>query len=74
MGIQELIPCCIEAVDNLEDMYLEGQNILQNEVDCAKNIPETQRKLLDKSAININRFEEEETILEKYDQSHLYFK
>jgi hypothetical protein len=74
LGIQELIPCCIEAVDNLEDMYLEGQNILQNEVDCAKNIPETQRKLLDKSAININRFEEEETILEKYDQSHLYFK
>ena len=40
-GIQELIPCSIDAIDNLEDIYLEGRNILQNEVNAAKNIPET---------------------------------
>jgi len=27
-GIQELIPCSIDAIDNLEDIYLEGRNIL----------------------------------------------
>jgi len=71
--VQELIPCCLDAIDNLEDIYVEGQNILQNEVDNAKNIPETQRRLLDKSAVNIDRFEKEETILENYDLSHRYF-
>jgi len=71
--VQELIPCCLDAIDNLEDIYVEVQNILQNEVDNAKNIPETQRRLLDKSAVNIDRFEKEETILENYDLSHRYF-
>jgi hypothetical protein len=52
---------------------LEGRNILQNEVNAAKNIPERHRRLLDKSAINLSRFEEEEIILEKYDPTHLYF-
>lgn len=73
LGIQELIPCSIDAIDNLEDIYLEGRNILKNEVNCAKNIPESHRRLLDKSAINLNRFEEEEIIAENYDQTHLYF-
>ena len=72
-GIQELIPCSIDAIDNLEDIYLEGRNILQNEVNAAKNIPETQRRLLDKQAVNLARFEDEEMIAENYDKNHMYF-
>lgn len=73
-GIQELIPCSIDVIDNLDDIYVEGQNILQNEVVAAKNIPEHQRKLLDKQAVNLSRFEDEETIVEKYDKNHVYFQ
>jgi hypothetical protein len=66
-AIQELLPCSINDIDNLEEIYIEGQNILKNEIDNARHIPERERKLLNKKAVNIGLVEREETFVENYD-------
>ena len=41
------LPCPIDTIDEMKEMYLEGTNVLIAEVDAAMNIPENKRRLID---------------------------
>jgi hypothetical protein len=36
----------LEAIDHLDEMYIEGKNKLQAEIDSALRIPEKERRLI----------------------------
>ena len=71
-GLQEMLPCALDAVDHLDEIYIAGKSKFESEVESAKNIPSQQRRLLDKSAINIGGIEKEEIIAEQYDANNTY--
>ena len=38
-GLQEMLPCALDAVDHLDEMYVAGKSKFESEVESAKNIP-----------------------------------
>lgn len=52
-GLKEILPCCIEAVDDLSEMFVSGTSKLQQEVNYAFSIPQKERRLLNKKMVNI---------------------
>lgn len=44
--IRKYLPCSLEAVDYLEEIYVEGKNKLQAEINSALRIPEKDRRLI----------------------------
>ena len=50
IDIEELkrrLPCSLEAVDYLGEIYIEGTSKLESELASARRIPESKRKLID---------------------------
>lgn len=50
IDIEELkrrLPCSLEAVDYLGEIYIEGTSKLESELASARRIPESRRKLID---------------------------
>ena len=52
-ALKELIPCSLEAVDHLDEIYIEGKSKLDEELKHAKQIPANQRRLVSKKFLNI---------------------
>ena len=46
--MQNVLPCSVEALDQQNEMYIQGNNKLLTELAHAKAIPEEQRILIDK--------------------------
>lgn len=49
LGVTEHLPCSLEAVDHLQEIYIEGKSKLDQEVRYAQSIPANQRKIIDKN-------------------------
>ena len=43
---KEYLPCSLEAVDHLGELYIEGKCKLTSELKAAKRIPESERRLI----------------------------
>ena len=66
-GIQEMLPCSLEAVDNLDTLYVAGTSKLEQEREYAQSIPPGERRLISREFLNIqdtNPAQEEEVIAE----------
>ena len=48
-GVSQILPCSIEAVDHLHEIFIEGKSKLDQEVRHAQSIPANQRKIIDKN-------------------------
>mmetsp|Transcript_31106 Transcript_31106/g.47519 ORF Transcript_31106/g.47519 Transcript_31106/m.47519 type:complete len:80 (-) Transcript_31106:116-355(-) len=54
IGVEEMkkiLPCSIEAIDHLDELYVEGVSKLSQELMHARNIPQNERRLIDKHFI-----------------------
>ena len=49
MGLSEHLPCSIEAIDHINEIFIEGKSKLKEEVRHAQRIPANQRKIIDKN-------------------------
>ena len=47
--LKQRLPCSLEAVDYLGEIFVEGTNKLQAEIESARRIPEHQRALINKN-------------------------
>ena len=54
-NINEILPCSLEAVDNLDQIYLTGTSKLEQEKNYAMSIPSTDRRLINKKFLNIEQ-------------------
>ena len=43
IGLKEILPCSIEAVDNCGELIVEGKNKLIDEIKYAQSIPSNRR-------------------------------
>jgi hypothetical protein len=41
----------LEAVDHLDEIYIEGQSVLAKEIKSALKIPENDRRIIEKSIL-----------------------
>jgi hypothetical protein len=46
--LKSRLPCSLEAVDHLDEIYVEGQSVLASEIRSAISIPEYERRIIDK--------------------------
>jgi hypothetical protein len=44
--VKNYIPCSLEAIDHLDEIYIEGKNKLLAELNSAIKIPENRRRLI----------------------------
>jgi hypothetical protein len=44
--VKNFIPCSLEAIDHLDEIFLEGKNKLLSELNSAIKIPEHRRRLI----------------------------
>jgi hypothetical protein len=48
-----MIPCSLEALDHLNELYVEGVSKFDQELMQAKSLPEKGRRLVNKKLVNI---------------------
>jgi hypothetical protein len=51
--LTQMIPCSLEALDHLNELYVEGVSKFDQELMQAKSLPEKGRRLVNKKLVNI---------------------
>jgi hypothetical protein len=49
VSLSEHLPCSLEAVDHIQEIYIEGKSKLKEEIMFAQSIPSNQRKIIDRN-------------------------
>ena len=72
INIESKLPCSLKAVENLQEIIVNGTSKLRDEYSSAMAVPEHERRLIDRKCFHEIE-SHQEILVESYDKKHTYF-